>query len=499
MPVFSRWTSALLVLLALLSPPLATSAWAQSASDGLSLDEAIALAEQNNPNYLTQRNQLASAEWAVRSAYGSLVPQLNLSNSFGYTAKGERRFDSVVLDQQPEIFSSRYSLGASLQLNGSTLLAPRVAKAQERAAEQEVRGAAANLEAEVAQRYLAVLQAREAVDQAEREVARTEEHLRLAEARLQVGTGIQLDVSRARVEQGQAQVRLLQARNQAENDLLLLGQSIGTRLPDDLELTERFELFDPTWSLAQLVEMANEQNPVVQARRAQASAARTLARAARSAYLPTIQLSAGLSGYVSEAGSLDPLVSQALQQAGSAYGQCVDQNQIRQAVGLAPNPCVNPALPAVEGAIRDQVAAQNRGFPFDYITQPASASLTISLPVFTGLQRQRQIEEAHISRLNADYQVRLQELQLEVQVETSLRDLETAYQTALLQQQIRQTAEEELSLAQERFRLGLATSIEVVDAQASLAEAERAEIAAVYDFHRALATLEANLGTELPR
>ena len=86
---------------------------------------------------------------------------------------------------------------------------------------------------------------------------------------------------------------------------------------------------------------------------------------------------------------------------------------------------------------------------------------------------------------------------MEVEVESALRNLETAHRSALLQQQVRQNAEDELRLAEERFRFGATTSVEVVDAQASLAEAERAEIAAIYAFHRSLATLEARVGEEL--
>jgi outer membrane protein len=39
--------------------------------------------------------------------------------------------------------------------------------------------------------------------------------------------------------------------------------------------------------------------------------------------------------------------------------------------------------------------------------------------------------------------------------------------------------------------------VEVTDAQTSLSEAERAEIAAIYDYHQSLAALEALVGTSL--
>jgi outer membrane protein len=490
-------TAACMALLASMQLAFAT-AEAQSVQ-ALTLGDAIRMAWENNPEFQSQRNQLRSAEWAVRSAYGSLTPSINASTNLGYTATGERRLDSVVLDDQPAMYSSRYSLGMSLQVNGSTILAPRVARAQERAVMEQVEGAGASLAADVTQRYLTVLEARDAVVQAERELNRTNEYVRLAQARFDVGAGTQLDIRRSEVQRGQAEVRLVQARNAAANEVLLLGQSVGTRLPVDVALPERFELFEPGWDVEELVSVAFAENPGLRASRAQADAATTRERAARSSYLPTLSFNAGLSGFVSQASNVDPLISRELQRLQGGYQSCTQQNQIRTAVGMAPTACLDPAAPAVESAIRERIQSQNSGFPFDYIRQPASASVTISLPIYTGLNRQQQVEETRIARMNAQHQVRSQELRVGVEIETALRNLETAYRSALLQQQIRETAAEELRLAEERFRFGATTSMEVVDAQARLADTERGEIAAIYAFHRSLAALEARLGEPLPR
>lgn len=477
---------------------VAAPAFAQTVGP-LSLQGAIDLASENNPEYQSQRNQLRSAAWGVRSAYGGWLPSVNASGGFGYTATGERRLDSVVLDEQPAMYSSRYSLGLSMSLSGQTLLAPSVAKAQERAVSQQVVGAAAMLESNVTQRYLSVLEARAAVEQARRELDRTEEHVRLAAARLEIGAGTQIDLSRAEVQRGQAEVRLVQAENTAANEVLLLSQTIGGMLPIDIELSERFELFEPTWDAERLRDRALGENPDLLATRAQADAAAIRARAARSNYLPSVSLSAGLTGYVSQASNVEPIFQQALAQARSGFNNCMQQNDIRTRVGLAPNPCMDPATPGFETGLRESVELTNQGFPFDYIRQPASASLTISLPIFTGFNRQQQVEEANVARLNAQQQLRSRELQVEVEIASALRNLETAYRTALLQRSVRETAEEELRFAEERFRFGSTTSIEVVDAQAGLAEAERAEIASIYGFHRSLAELEARVGGELER
>ena len=98
---------------------------------------------------------------------------------------------------------------------------------------------------------------------------------------------------------------------------------------------------------------------------------------------------------------------------------------------------------------------------------------------------------------NAERLVRTEELRLQAEVEAAVRTVQTAQRTAELQASIREMATDELTLAEERFRLGLASSIEVVDAQANLSQAERDEISAVYDFHVSFAALEAMVGVPL--
>src|SRR5690606_21555042 len=141
---------------------------AQAVPERLTLEEAISMARERNPAYLTEANQVGAAEWGVRSAYASLLPTLSTSTGWGYVATGERRFDSVVLERQPAQLSSRYNIGLNLTLNGNTLLAPSVARAQARATEETVNGAASALETDVTQRYVTVLESLATIEQAER-------------------------------------------------------------------------------------------------------------------------------------------------------------------------------------------------------------------------------------------------------------------------------------------------------------------------------------------
>ena len=463
--------------------------------DSLSLADALGIARENNPLFLSQRNDVGVAEWRSRAAIADFLPSASLSNSYGYQASGERRFGSVGFGTQPSIYSSDYSLALSLDVSGSKLLQPAVARAQQRAARENVEGAAATLEANVTQQYLSVLQAQESVAQAQREVARTDEYVRLAAARQEVGAGTALDVRRAEVQQGQAQIQLVQARNTLATAKLALAQTLGAPAVADNALTTRFQLFEPMWTVDELVPLALSNNPNLIAARATQNAAATGVRQARSSYLPSLNLGFRTSGSVYQASDLDPLVAQQLNS--GTLQACQQDNQIRAAAGIPLRTCLDPTDPVAQQTVREQVGRQYGSFPYGYNRQPWTASLSVSLPLFTGLSRQVQVEQARAAAADARYQVRSEELQLRTDVATALRNLQTAYTTATIQAQVRATAEEELRLAQERFRFGAASSVEVTDAQTNLAEAERAEINAIYDFHKSLAALEAYVGEEL--
>ena len=466
----------------------------------LTLEQAVASARENNPDLLSTRNDSRSARAAVREARLSFIPEASVTGGVGYTAPGEQRYGSVQLAQSsPAYYSSSYALDFSYQMSGSKLMQPAVARAQQRATESRITGFEASVVSGVRQQYLSALQAREQAEQAERELARTQEHERLARARLEVGAGTPLDLRRAEVERGQAEVNLLQRRNNYETELLRLGQQMGAPLPPGTHLTSSFAIFDPQWTVDELVTAAFDRNPTVLAARATAQAARTSYRSARTQYLPSLSMSLGYRGSVYSAGNLGPLYQQALSSTQGQFTSCQYNNKIGALIGVAAQDCSKYDVndPAVVQQVRNGVRSQNQTFPFGFRSQPMQASLYVSLPLFNGYARERQVEEARVQREDAELAVRTQELKLRTDVGAALLSLRTAYRTAQLQEQVVQKATEELRLAQERFRFGVASSVEVTDAQTSLAQSEQARIDAVYNFHKSLAALEALMGRPL--
>src|SRR5690606_28246909 len=116
----------------------AATAGAQETPATLTLEEAIALARRNNPDFLAQRNDEREADWAVRQAYGALLPGASVSLGAQYQGKGSPRFgiftaEDIGVGQTPSYLSSSYSIGLDYQLSAASLLRPGQERANRRA------------------------------------------------------------------------------------------------------------------------------------------------------------------------------------------------------------------------------------------------------------------------------------------------------------------------------------------------------------------------------
>jgi outer membrane protein len=495
--------------MALLGATLLASAPAlaaqQPAAQGatLSLPEAITLARRNNPDYLAAENDIRVADWAVRDAYGSLLPGADVSTSFSHQAAGNQRIgiftgDELGLSGSTGYYSSSYRLGLSYGLSGATLLAPSREKSNRRATIAGVEAAAFNLESNVTRQYLAVLRQQDNVIVTEQELARAQDNLRLAEARVAVEAAIPMEAKQAQVDVGRAEVALLQARNAVYTERLRLMQMLGIDIDAEVQLTSRFEVTDLPWTREQLVGLAMASHPQLRAARASERAANMGVKMARTAYLPTLSMSMGWSGFTRSAANENFLIEQAQQSMQSQQQSCQLLNQI--SAGLSsplPNTPADCSQLVLTPDQQADILAGNDVFPFDFTREPRSASLTLSLPLFNGFQRERQLETARVTERDAELRLRADELRLRTEVATAHANLETSRQSVALEERNRELAGEQLELARERYRVGVTNFIELQDAETIKARADRAHLAALYNFHEALAALEAAVGRNL--
>jgi len=461
----------------------------------LSLDDALSLAKANNPTYLQSGNGRRRADAGLLAARGQFLPGASTNFGSSYRQGKPQFFQGVEFGSNSDIVSSNWGLNLSANLSSSTWSSLKAAKSNVTAAESDVTTADQNLRFTVTSQYFLVLEDRAQTQLQDTLVALNQLQLDLAQAKAGVGSATSLDVKRAQVALGTQQVAALRARNNADVDLLRLFQDIGIPPQTDVRLTTIPTVTEPKFELAQLLAMATQSNPTLQALSARIEAAKQNYYSARGQYYPSLNLSGAIGGTSAQYTDGNYLVNQAQAQLAQAQAQCYSTDSLRRGAGLAGlSNCGNYVL---SGAQAQQIRASNQNFPFKFVSNPYTLSLGLSLPLFNNFQREQTIESSAADQSDAQYNFKAQQLKLTADVQSANVTLVADYQALKLQESNSVAAREALQLAEERYRVGLNSLVDLQQARSDYETAEAGRINAVFEFHRAFAALESSVGRSL--
>jgi outer membrane protein TolC len=284
----------------------------------------------------------------------------------------------------------------------------------------------------VANQYLMSVADQSRVQAAQAELTTADQTLQQATDMLRAGTVGRLSVVRAQVQHDQQQQQLTAAENALAKQRLQLARAIGLPLEQNFTLTSTTPFAELTPPTAEAaVALALVTRPDYRAAEAVERSARLLVKSAEMQRLPTLSLDGNYGTIGHEIGSNHPIFS----------------------VGA-----------------------------------------TVSVPVFEGgrLAAEKVAAEAQYH----DAQARAADLKaaIAVQVRSALLDLESQKQQVGVAQHAQDLAQQELTLAQDRFLAGVTDNLEVVQAQQSVAVADENYIAALYGYNLAKASLAQALG-----
>lgn len=479
----------------LIFPTGITLAQTPATGHELTLENAIELARRNNPSLQETANLVRNAESSVKLAYGALLPNASARLGAGYTQAGTQIVQGIPFTGT-DSYNGSYGLGLSYNISAAAAFAPRAARANRTAAEASVTSSAEALRAGVTTQYIQALEQEATAALNDTLVQTAQGQLDLAEAKMKAGAGTILDVRNAEVSKGQAEVAALQAHNQARIEKVKLFQQLGVPFDTAAQLTTSFTVAgQPPASLDSLLSLARRVNPDLAAKKSTEFADNMQVRSAQTGYLPTLSLSTGIGGTSFGTTQSSDLLVQSAQQSNLAqFAGCLTTDSIRVGAGLAPNPspCTLKQLSATQiQNIRD---ANN---PLSFRKTPISVSAFLSVPIFNNYQREAQIEQARVTRDNASFDLKARNLQLTSDVTTAYLNLVTAKRTVDLQETIAQQAAEALSFAEESYRVGAKTFLDVTTARGQFVQAAVGRINAIYAYHQAFANLEAAVGRPL--
>jgi outer membrane protein TolC len=421
---------------------LTFSIFQTAAGETLSLNECIDTALKTNYGLVAVRNAYDASIGDVQSAWGGILPTVDVAVS-------GRNSWPVIVRPDPVtggFYSSENNYSGSLDIRASypglglyTYANIKRSHHGRQSAFYNYRDARANLVLQVKGYYYDLLRARMLRDVAQDAVKRGEERLRVAQSRYELGSASMSDVLKAKVQFSTDRLDLVDANNTFQLAKGNLAFVMGVDVNKDYDVAEQMEerSFDVDYNSA--LNEAMSQNPEYRKSNFDLLSARESKRIAFSAMLPNFSI-------------------------GMTHSTSVDRLS---------------NLPDMEMGNASRTIYASLG-----------------LNIFDGFRDYANLRTARYnlqsSRANFDNtknKVALELRQAFLDKERSRDALDLAGESVA-------AAQEDVNLAREKYNLGAATILEVLDAEVSLKQAQTNQVQALFDYNLAIARLENAMGRE---
>ena len=124
-----------------------------------------------------------------------------------------------------------------------------------------------------------------------------------------------------------------------------------------------------------------------------------------------------------------------------------------------------------------------------------SANLTISIPIFSGLKNRNSVQISKIRLGQSNMTYNTSRINAKVELSSLINTLNNYEEIIPIYEEVLISAEEDLRLAQNKYELGSATILELLDAQLAVLQASSTLVTTKYDAAIQLANLDKLLGT----
>lgn len=416
---------------------------AQQAPAAITLAEALRRTEEVTPGVVSGRGSVRSAELAVRQAKWAFVPQLTLRPQANLQMNsGQSRVDPItgaVVSGNTTNPSYGMDVSASLPLfdgfaRNHTL---RAARAREDAADANYTTSRFAAALAVTNAFFDALANKELLTISNAAVARAEEQLKVATAKLRSGSGQRTDSLTALVSLSTARQDRLNAQANLANAEATLGRLVGSETRVAAVPDSAYYRTPASLDTTALRGEALQQAPALVASTANVTAAKAQLSQQKSAYWPTLNVSAS-NNY-------------------------------------------------------------NAGKTNDYKLEARRQLLIgFSITPWTNYTRETQIENQSIALDNAEASLADQRRQVSAQLTQNFASLANAQEAIEVAKVSVQASEENLRVAEQRYKLGVMTIVELMQIQESLTRAQVSEIQARFTYLRTKAQIESIVGRRLP-
>lgn len=432
----------------------------------LALDDCIELALQNRYSIIAARGAEDLAKANQRAALGAFLPRLRASYGYADSRERDRKQEDdwplgiscmeELCGYQVPIFietaqvreertlgdldrtSKSLSLSGSMQVGDlSQWFDYQAARAARQGAQLDVIESEQDLVYAVKMAYYAYLAAVQNVSVQEDAVKRSEEQLKLIESKYELGSASLSDVLKQKVLYGEDQLSLLSAQNAVTNTRAGLAYTIGVDPAGNVDFSTEFSTASYDGSLENAIRFGVEHKPGLQSARKQERASVNALRARRADYLPVFSLFGGISWDEGSSGFT--------------------------------------ATSTLSG-------------------RTSTVGFEVTWNLFDGFARERALASAKVDKNNASaYRVDTRNLVVS-EIKTAYLEIRQREKQKAVAEENVAAADEDMKITQEKYNLGAATILDLLNAQVSLKNAQVSLIGAGFDLNLAIALLENAMG-----
>jgi len=388
----------------------------------VTLEQAVTLALEKNYDVLLVKNSASSALLDDRYGNAMYLPQLNGVASKTWVSNDQRQELADGSERKGNDIRSN-TLSASAQLSWLLFDGTRMFATRERIAEIAAQGEIRAKEqmvltiATIINNYTNIVRQKQQLNAVQEQMSVSEERVKLAERKLQVGTGGKPELLQARVDLNAQRTQVLQQETFIAQLKDQLNGLVGMQLPAAFDVADTI-IINLDIEIGDIENNLEQSNYSLQASRMDLAIANLTLRERRGDYFPTINFNAN-------------------------YNFTRTENAVAlNTFSLLMN--------------------QNNGYAYGF---------TMNIPILQGFNRRRLVQQAKLSIHRQEYVYDQLKANTIVGVRNAYVNYDNAKKVLLIEEENILLAKENVFIALEGFKRGVTTFIELRTAQQSLADA----------------------------
>ena len=406
----------------------------------LTIEECVQIGLKNSYLVRSAEQGYNAAKWELVGAWSNFLPYARASFNWDRSDISMWRYiEGQGLIDNTTNYSWSFGLSQNLFDGGYSFANYNSKRSSKLSAKDDLKLARQETVLKVKQNCYELLKAKMLYDLQKEAVKRSEEQLNMAKARFDLGSASLSDYLKAKVQLGEDSLALITYENNVRLAQATLNATLGLDIGTPIKVAEKLEEYKEFEAdLNQMIKEALAEHPKIDRAKMGKNRAHSGITMARSQRLPKVTFSLGYSWS-------------------------------------------NWEFPDTWNEYRG-------------VFDPWGMRLNISLNIFDGFSITSQVQSAKAFYYQAQENLKQKKRETELEIRQAFLKVKEGEQKIRVAETALKAAEEDMKLTQEKYNLGAASMLELLDANVSYKRAKNNQVESLYDYNLAIAQLEKAIG-----